>query len=678
MNDVTCERLTCECMTELNLYVYGLNRTPPIEFDQTTRTWVCPPGFVCTIDETETGCPTCGGPPPPVIIPTDPIDPDEGGECWSCLADDTDDANQEKEGFNRLRPTRTIANQSVTATCLSLPVPQNGSASYNIPAGTIRIPWPRNPNPIIDAQNKTILQNQVNAQALQLAIARLEIDIANGIQECEGDPPDVDPVPPNLLVDDDTTVATIDANFYVAAQVDQTISGSSTAGQYQVTYISGAINDNRNPCPTRRPTDPFFIPGTEVEHYKYFGAQFTVRSQDVDFFAGIETTEVDQFQQSNKCLPTLSDLESWLISQIGCDPINPSCTDPPFTVRILPWNEKGLNMATPPSMVFRTSASIVAPSDIIHFDEVSYEVKRIISWLRTWPGQLEITNWGTKAADFRPPGEASASVAAAWNGQFLTGYQNATTYVNGLGGYYTGNSWLGNHDPALQWFGYTATSVDSTLVNSLGGKGMFSPQIDWVRTGTEPVSVNGFAWYLTLFVEVPPGIKVPFWTGRKVTGTTPSGDYEFFDGLTSDYYNLQPAWGKLVDVVACTTVALPANTRTGNDLNADAAGALPAIDGVTLSVGQRVCVKNETPAANNGIYTVANAGSAVTAWELTRSTDFEPLTNPAIVQGKWFKVTSGASFVNRFIQLTTVDPITINTTPINFALIVDNLTVAAL
>jgi len=46
-----------------------------------------------------------------------------------------------------------------------------------------------------------------------------------------------------------------------------------------------------------------------------------------------------------------------------------------------------------------------------------------------------------------------------------------------------------------------------------------------------------------------------------------------------------------------------------------------ALDGQTLSVGDRVLIKDQTAALQNGIYTVTTAGSGAVAWVLTRATD---------------------------------------------------------
>ena len=55
------------------------------------------------------------------------------------------------------------------------------------------------------------------------------------------------------------------------------------------------------------------------------------------------------------------------------------------------------------------------------------------------------------------------------------------------------------------------------------------------------------------------------------------------------------------------------------------AGTLVAFsaDGVTNSVGDRVLIKNQASALQNGIYTVTTAGSGAVAWVLTRATDMD-------------------------------------------------------
>lgn len=115
-----------------------------------------------------------------------------------------------------------------------------------------------------------------------------------------------------------------------------------------------------------------------------------------------------------------------------------------------------------------------------------------------------------------------------------------------------------------------------------------------------------------------------------------------------------------------TTTALPAWTSSGSPtiLTASANGAL-VIDGVTLAVGNRVLVKNETSSAwANGIRVVSNAGSAGSAWVLARATDAD--TSGEISPGDEYFVVEGTLNAGSNWALATPSPITLDTTSLTF------------
>lgn len=74
-------------------------------------------------------------------------------------------------------------------------------------------------------------------------------------------------------------------------------------------------------------------------------------------------------------------------------------------------------------------------------------------------------------------------------------------------------------------------------------------------------------------------------------------------------------------VRVATVSALAANGYSAGVLTATANGALAAIDGQVLALGDRVLVRNEATTSRNGIYTVTGLGSAGSKWTLTRATD---------------------------------------------------------
>jgi hypothetical protein len=102
-------------------------------------------------------------------------------------------------------------------------------------------------------------------------------------------------------------------------------------------------------------------------------------------------------------------------------------------------------------------------------------------------------------------------------------------------------------------------------------------------------------------------------------------------------------------VVAATTANITLATAVENG---------DVLDGVTLATGNRILVKNQSTASENGIYVVAASGAP------SRATDFD---SPAEIDGGDFVfVTGGTANDNKgFVQINTVG--TIGTDPIEFS-----------
>jgi hypothetical protein len=99
--------------------------------------------------------------------------------------------------------------------------------------------------------------------------------------------------------------------------------------------------------------------------------------------------------------------------------------------------------------------------------------------------------------------------------------------------------------------------------------------------------------------------------------------------------------------------------KVASTANVDiATGGLLTIDGVLLVAGDRVLLKNQTTASENGIY-VAAAG----AW--SRSTDAD--SDPEITQGMSCLVSEGLLNARKVYVLNTPDPIVVDTTALTFA-----------
>ena len=94
-------------------------------------------------------------------------------------------------------------------------------------------------------------------------------------------------------------------------------------------------------------------------------------------------------------------------------------------------------------------------------------------------------------------------------------------------------------------------------------------------------------------------------------------------------------------VVAATTSNLSATYNNGaGTLTASSNGAL-SIDGVTPSQGDRILVKDQSNAIQNGIYTVTTVGDGSTQFVLTRSPDAD--TAAELTGGTFFFVESGSN-----------------------------------
>ncbi len=124
-------------------------------------------------------------------------------------------------------------------------------------------------------------------------------------------------------------------------------------------------------------------------------------------------------------------------------------------------------------------------------------------------------------------------------------------------------------------------------------------------------------------------------------------------------------------VNASTTAALPACTYdngtlgVGATLTGDAVGALADQDGVTLTAGQLLLVKNQAAAAQNGIYTVTTVGDGGTAFVLTRYGTYDQTAE--IVSGTFVNILAGTALANKQWAMTKTGTITVGTTDIDFS-----------
>ena len=121
-----------------------------------------------------------------------------------------------------------------------------------------------------------------------------------------------------------------------------------------------------------------------------------------------------------------------------------------------------------------------------------------------------------------------------------------------------------------------------------------------------------------------------------------------------------------LDVKASMRVATTANlsvSATATALTASSNGAI-SIDGVALSTGDRVLVKDQSTAAQNGFYKVTNAGGAGAQFVLTRVGDAD--ASDELTAGAFVFVEEGTANADNGYVLTTNGTITVGTTALAF------------
>jgi hypothetical protein len=125
-------------------------------------------------------------------------------------------------------------------------------------------------------------------------------------------------------------------------------------------------------------------------------------------------------------------------------------------------------------------------------------------------------------------------------------------------------------------------------------------------------------------------------------------------------------------VKVATAAALPAVTYdngtlgVGATLTAGSTGAL-TVDGVAVALNDRILVKNQAAATQNGIYVVTTLGDGATAFVLTRATDFDQGSPSGEIPAGFTFVEEGTSYADTGWVCTTNAPVTVGTSTIEFS-----------
>ena len=109
------------------------------------------------------------------------------------------------------------------------------------------------------------------------------------------------------------------------------------------------------------------------------------------------------------------------------------------------------------------------------------------------------------------------------------------------------------------------------------------------------------------------------------------------------------------------------NGTSGNGATLTNAGtqAVLSIDGLSLAIGSRVLVKNQTTNTMNGVYSVTNAGSISTNWVLTRVTELDNYVQ--FIRGITVNVFAGTVNGSKLFMLTSAVTVNIGSASVVFS-----------
>ena len=184
--------------------------------------------------------------------------------------------------------------------------------------------------------------------------------------------------------------------------------------------------------------------------------------------------------------------------------------------------------------------------------------------------------------------------------------------------------------------------TDSTATLSGGGlTGLTNLSVDNINANANTISTTNSNGDLILSpngtgtVTVPSGYK-----DRSGFGTTSLVTKEYVDAVK-------------------VGLDFKDSVRVASTANVTVSGPGAAIDGITLSSGDRVLLKNQSTASQNGIYVFNGAASA-----LTRATDAD--ANAEVTAGMFVFVEEGTVNADQGFVLTTDGTITVGSTSLSF------------
>ena len=159
-------------------------------------------------------------------------------------------------------------------------------------------------------------------------------------------------------------------------------------------------------------------------------------------------------------------------------------------------------------------------------------------------------------------------------------------------------------------------------------------------------------------------------TGALTLSGAPTSDLHAATKLYVDNVTAGINFHESVHVASTVNSAVIYNNGTngvGATLTADTNRAISTLDGESVALGERILMKNQTDAKQNGIYVLTTVGSASAPWVMTRATDADNNPTGEMKSGDFTFVQRGT--VNGsvgYINNSTANPIVIGTDNISY------------
>jgi len=159
-------------------------------------------------------------------------------------------------------------------------------------------------------------------------------------------------------------------------------------------------------------------------------------------------------------------------------------------------------------------------------------------------------------------------------------------------------------------------------------------------------------------------------TGALTLSGAPTADLHAASKLYVDNVTAGINFHEAVHAASISNLSVVYNNGTsgvGATLTADTNRAFAVLDGESVSLGQRVLIKDQTDAKQNGIYTLTTVGSGSAPWVLTRASDADNSPAGEFKNGDFCLVINGTVNASYgFINNSPTNPIVIGTDNVTY------------